>query len=69
MVDIPHRCVIFDYCNIDDNSQLLFCIFCRKIVGIKKGEELLIGDVVEVKTNISEHKQKEYDKDNLKEWI
>ena len=37
-MDIQHKCTVWDYCllNEDNSYKIIFCIFCRKVVGYEK---------------------------------
>lgn len=53
-MDIQHKCTVWDYCFLDndENYKILFCVFCRKVVGYDKDGKRVILD----------HKEKQYTK-------
>jgi hypothetical protein len=62
--EIEHTCRIFDYCIAGDSTEILFCAFCRKVVGMREGNIMRL--IPSVFTSL---KQKEYTEENLKEWV
>ena len=44
MKDIPHKCgKVLDFCIVNDNYKILYCIFCRRIKGYElRGKQHLV---------------------------
>ena len=62
----PHKCTVWDYCILDNEYKLLFCVFCHKVVGYEKDGVRIIKTI----TLEKEHQifgQKEYSEDVLKD--
>ena len=60
--DITHKCSVCDYCLLNDNYKILFCIFCRKVIGYEKeGRRYII--------NQTQFKQKEYSPETLNDSV
>ena len=61
-MDIPHKCTVWDYCllNEDDSYKILFCVFCRKVIGYEKNGKRFMRDFRE-----EQYKKKEYSQETL----
>ena len=44
MKDIPHNCgKVLDYCLVNADYKILYCIFCKKIKGYEKyGKQFIV---------------------------
>ena len=61
MSNIPHKCSVWDYCFLRDESyKILFCIFCHRVVGYEKGGKRFMRDFQE-----HQYKKKQYSEDTL----
>ncbi len=61
-MDIPHKCNVLEYCflNDDNNYKILFCVFCRRVVGYEKDGKRFMRDFAE-----QQYKRKEYSQETL----
>lgn len=62
-----HNCgKVLDFC-IYENTRIFFCIFCKKVTGAAKESQISIT----IKLNEEDigRQMKEYDKENLREWV
>ena len=65
-MDIKHKCSVWDYCflNDDDNYKILFCIFCRRVVGYEKNGKRFIRDFSE-----NQYNKKEYSPETINDSV
>jgi len=42
-VTISHKCTILDHCLFADDHKILFCVFCRRVVGYEKDGKRVIN--------------------------
>ena len=68
--NIPHRCSIADFC-IAGDTTILFCIFCKQVIGFYNDEETKIKISIYLDEELLREKRnmKEYDKEKVQEWI
>ena len=60
-----HKCgKVLDYCIYED-TKIFFCIYCKKVTGAAKESQISIT----VRLEDLDTQMKEYDQENLKEWI
>jgi len=42
-VTIAHKCTVLDYCLWEEDHKILFCVFCRRVVGYEKDGKRVIN--------------------------
>ncbi len=40
---IKHKCTVLDYCIFGKDHKILFCVFCRTVVGYEKDGKRVIS--------------------------
>ena len=65
-MDIKHKCSVWDYCflNDDNNYKILFCIFCRRVVGYEKNGKRFMRNF-----NENLYNKKEYSTETLNDSV
>ena len=64
----PHKCSVWDYCVLDNEYKLFFCVFCHKVVGFEKdGKRMIKPQVLDKEHTI--YGQKEYSDDILRDSV
>ena len=54
-----HLCKVYDFCIVNETTKILFCVFCKKVVGMMEGEDMkLMRSVYE---QVTDKKKDEYD--------
>jgi hypothetical protein len=61
--EIPHKCNVFDFCIVSEGVEILFCIFCRKVAGLKEGDNIKLKSTI-----FTDKKRNEYS-DELKQAL
>lgn len=60
--NIEHKCSVADYCLLNPSYKILFCIFCRKVIGYEKdGRRYII--------NQTQYKQNDYSPETLNDSV
>ena len=60
--NIQHKCTVMDYCILDEERTIWFCIFCRKVVGLQTGNKLQLSGAA-----VTGKHQKEYSDEVIEE--
>jgi len=64
----PHKCTVWDYCTLDNEYKLLFCVFCHKVVGFEKdGIRTIKPQVLDKEHQM--YKEKEFSEDILRDSV
>jgi hypothetical protein len=65
-MDIPHKCSVWEFCylNDDQNYKILFCTFCRRVVGYEKDGKRFMRTFDE-----SKYGKKEYSQETLNDSV
>ena len=67
MNEKDHICgKVLDYC-ICGSTKILFCLYCREVVGYQKKEEDIRISIAIVSSLLTDKDQKEYDSETLEE--